>query len=119
MRMSNEIWVVTAERKAIQSFRLRLHSSLRQSGRRLRGGFMARLKPCPFWFVGLRRIRFEQGSESFYTPMHEWDTLMWSRVSYRWLWTVINHWETDRTHVDIFLTARQLPEKTEQPRRFR
>jgi hypothetical protein len=37
-----------AEKKAIQSFRLRLHSGLRQQGGRLRRGwFMARLKPSP------------------------------------------------------------------------
>jgi hypothetical protein len=34
--------------RAIQSLRLRLHSGLRQQGRRLRRDrFMARLKPCP------------------------------------------------------------------------
>jgi hypothetical protein len=36
-------------RRAIWSLRLRLHSGLRQQGRRLRRCvFMARLKPCPF-----------------------------------------------------------------------
>jgi hypothetical protein len=36
-------------KKAIQSFRLRLHSGLRQSGELLRiWRFTARLKPCPF-----------------------------------------------------------------------
>jgi hypothetical protein len=44
--------ICAAEKRAIQSFRLRLHSGLRQQGRRLRRGwFMARLKPCPFEVV--------------------------------------------------------------------
>jgi hypothetical protein len=35
------------EREIDQSFRLRLHSGLRQSGNAFGVAFMARLKPCP------------------------------------------------------------------------
>jgi hypothetical protein len=56
---------VAGWKKAIQSFRLRLHSGLRQSGRLLRSWlFLARLKPCPFRFevsVGDGREQLRDG----------------------------------------------------------
>ena len=42
-------WVVRPAALRVGSFRLRLHTGLRQRGRLLRSGcYLARLKPCPF-----------------------------------------------------------------------
>ena len=63
---------MAVRRKAIQSLRLRLHSSLRQRGMHLRCGLFMALRPkakalgyqpCPFegWVVVPRKLRLVEG----------------------------------------------------------